>query len=117
MDWATGGFSRTPPWSATWWPSYAPTTPPRPPPSSGEPDTVRVPGTVPASPLSREAPTYSGRVSIQQQVAEAAGRARTASRVLALATRAEKDAALTAIADALTTNETVILVANAEDVE
>jgi glutamate-5-semialdehyde dehydrogenase len=56
-------------------------------------------------------------VSIQQQVTEAAGKARTASRVLALATRAEKDAALTAIADALTTHETVILAANAEDVE
>jgi glutamate-5-semialdehyde dehydrogenase len=56
-------------------------------------------------------------VSIQQQVAEAAGRARTASRVLALATRAEKDAALTAIADALTTYESMILAANAEDVE
>jgi glutamate-5-semialdehyde dehydrogenase len=56
-------------------------------------------------------------MSIQQQVAEAAGRARTASRVLALATRAEKDAALTAIANALTTHETVLLAANAEDVE
>jgi glutamate-5-semialdehyde dehydrogenase len=56
-------------------------------------------------------------VSIQQQVAEAAGRARTASRVLALATRGEKDAALTAIANALTTHEAVILAANAEDVE
>ena len=42
-------------------------------------------------------------MSIQQQVTEAATRARTASRVLALATRAEKDAALRAIADALTT--------------
>jgi glutamate-5-semialdehyde dehydrogenase len=56
-------------------------------------------------------------VSIQQQVTEAATRARTASRVLALATRAEKDAALTAIADALTTHEATILAANAEDVE
>jgi glutamate-5-semialdehyde dehydrogenase len=56
-------------------------------------------------------------MSIQQDVAEAAGRARAASRVLALATRAEKDAALTAIADALTTHESVILAANAEDVE
>ena len=58
-----------------------------------------------------------GAVSIQQQVTEAATRARTASRVLALATRAEKDAALTAIADALTTHEATILAANAEDVE
>ena len=56
-------------------------------------------------------------MSIQQQVADAANRARTASRVLALATRGEKDAALTAIADALTTHEAVILAANAEDVE
>ena len=61
--------------------------------------------------------TYAGRVSIQQQVTDAATRARAASRVLALATRAEKDAALTAIADALTTHETVILAANAADVE
>ena len=56
-------------------------------------------------------------MSIQQQVTEAATRARTASRVLALATRAEKDAALTAIADALTTHEATILAANAEDLE
>ena len=56
-------------------------------------------------------------MSIQQQVTEAATRARAASRVLALANRAEKDAALTAIADALSTHETVILAANAEDVE
>ncbi len=56
-------------------------------------------------------------MSIQQQVADAANRARAASRVLALATRGEKDAALTAIADALTTHEAVILAANAEDVE
>jgi glutamate-5-semialdehyde dehydrogenase len=56
-------------------------------------------------------------VSIQQQVTEAATRARAASRVLALATRSEKDAALTAIADALSTHESVILAANAEDVE
>jgi glutamate-5-semialdehyde dehydrogenase len=56
-------------------------------------------------------------VSIQQQVTEVATRARSAARVLALATRAEKDAALTAIADALTSHETVILAANAADVE
>ncbi len=56
-------------------------------------------------------------MSIQQQVADAATRARTASRMLALATRGEKDAALTAIADALTTHETVVLAANAEDAE
>ena len=56
-------------------------------------------------------------MSIQQQVADAANRARVAARVLALATRGEKDAALTAMADALTTHEAVILAANAEDVE
>ena len=56
------------------------------------------------------------RMSIQQQVTDAATRARTASRVLALATRAQKDAALTAIADALSTHEGAILAANAEDV-
>ena len=56
-------------------------------------------------------------MSIQQQVTEAAGRARAAARVLALATRAEKDAALGAIADALVTHEAVILAANAEDVD
>ena len=55
-------------------------------------------------------------MSIQQQVTDAATRARTASRVLALATRAEKDAALTAVADALSTHEGAILAANAEDV-
>ncbi len=55
-------------------------------------------------------------MGIQQQVADAATRARAAARVLALATRAEKDAALTAIADALTTHEAAILAANAEDV-
>jgi glutamate-5-semialdehyde dehydrogenase len=56
-------------------------------------------------------------MSIQQQVADAAGRAKAASRVLGLATRAEKDAALTAIADALVTHQATVLAANAEDVE
>jgi glutamate-5-semialdehyde dehydrogenase len=56
-------------------------------------------------------------MSIQQDVAEAAGRARVAARALALATRAEKDAALTAVGDALVTHETIVLAANAEDVE
>ncbi len=56
-------------------------------------------------------------MSIQQEVADAADRARSAARVLALATRAEKDAALTAIADALVTHEGIVLAANAEDVE
>ncbi len=56
-------------------------------------------------------------MSIQQEVTEAARRARAAGRVLALATRAEKDAALTAIADALVTHEAIVLAANLEDVE
>ena len=45
-----------------------------------------------------------------------AGRARAASYGLALATRARKDAALHAMADALLAGETEILAANAEDV-
>ncbi|MBF4767497.1 glutamate-5-semialdehyde dehydrogenase [Nocardioides agariphilus] len=56
-------------------------------------------------------------MSIQQEVVEAAVRARSAARVLALATRAEKDAVLTALAEALVTHETSVLAANAEDVE
>jgi glutamate-5-semialdehyde dehydrogenase len=56
-------------------------------------------------------------MSIQQQVADAAARARVASRVLALTTRAEKDAALTAMADALVTHQATVLAANSEDVE
>jgi glutamate-5-semialdehyde dehydrogenase len=55
-------------------------------------------------------------VSIQQQVIEAAERAREASHALALATRAQKDAALLAMADALLAREAEILAANAEDV-
>jgi glutamate-5-semialdehyde dehydrogenase len=55
-------------------------------------------------------------MGIQEQVAEAAARGRAAARVLALATRAEKDSALTAIADALITHEATILAANDEDV-
>jgi glutamate-5-semialdehyde dehydrogenase len=56
-------------------------------------------------------------MSIQQDVTDAATRARVASRALALASRAQKDAALTAMADALHSNETAVLAANAEDVE
>jgi glutamate-5-semialdehyde dehydrogenase len=55
-------------------------------------------------------------VSIQQEVVEAAQRAREAGHVLALATRAQKDTALLAMADALIARETEILAANAEDV-
>jgi glutamate-5-semialdehyde dehydrogenase len=55
-------------------------------------------------------------VSIQQEVVEAAERAREAGHELALATRAQKDAALLAMADALLAREAEILAANAEDV-
>jgi glutamate-5-semialdehyde dehydrogenase len=49
-------------------------------------------------------------------VAEQAARARTASIVLAQATRAAKDAGLEAMADALAKAETAVIEANAEDV-
>src|SRR6478609_3300226 len=53
---------------------------------------------------------------MSSEVLEAAGRARTASHGLALATRVQKDAALHAMADALLAHETAVLAANAEDV-
>ena len=52
----------------------------------------------------------------QDDVLAVAERARAASLGLALATRAQKDAALLAMADSLLEHETEILVANAEDV-
>jgi glutamate-5-semialdehyde dehydrogenase len=55
-------------------------------------------------------------MSTAPSVAEAADRARRASRGLALATRAQKDRALHAMADALGEAEREILAANAEDV-
>jgi glutamate-5-semialdehyde dehydrogenase len=55
-------------------------------------------------------------MSTQQDVLDAAGRAREASRTLALATRAQKDRALHAMADALVGAEDAVLAANAEDV-
>ncbi len=55
-------------------------------------------------------------MSTANSVAEAAGHARRASRGLALATRAQKDRALHAMADALGGAEQEILAANAEDV-
>jgi glutamate-5-semialdehyde dehydrogenase len=61
-------------------------------------------------------PDYPLVVSIQQQVLEVAERAREAGHALALATRAQKDAALLAMADALLDREAEILAANAEDV-
>jgi glutamate-5-semialdehyde dehydrogenase len=55
-------------------------------------------------------------VSIEQDVKAAAIRAREASHGLALATRAEKDRALLAMADALEAQAATVLEANAEDV-
>ena len=49
-------------------------------------------------------------------IADLAGRARTAARALAVATRAEKDAALLAMADALEACTAEILAANVLDV-
>src|SRR5688572_25029624 len=55
-------------------------------------------------------------MSSEDSVREVAARARTASHVLATATRATKDAALHAMADALLGSEAEVLAANAEDV-
>jgi len=55
-------------------------------------------------------------VSIEQDVKTAAERAREASHGLALATRAEKDRALLAMADALVEHQKSVLEANAADV-
>jgi glutamate-5-semialdehyde dehydrogenase len=55
-------------------------------------------------------------MSSEEAVREVAGRARTASHVLATATRAAKDAALHAMADALLASAPANLAANAEDV-
>ena len=55
-------------------------------------------------------------MSSEEAVREVAVRARTASHVLATATRAVKDAALHAMADALLASSPAILAANAEDV-
>ncbi|GAA3805710.1 glutamate-5-semialdehyde dehydrogenase [Nocardioides panacisoli] len=55
-------------------------------------------------------------MSISADLADVAGRARIASRALAIATRAEKDAALQAMADALLARADEVLAANAEDV-
>src|SRR6476646_7555610 len=55
-------------------------------------------------------------MSTQQEVLDAAGRAREASHGLALATRAQKDRALLAMAEALLAAQPALLAANAEDV-
>ncbi|MGD9959598.1 glutamate-5-semialdehyde dehydrogenase [Nocardioides sp.] len=56
-------------------------------------------------------------MSVEAQVRSTALRAREASLVLALATRAQKDAALLAMAEALTGHAEEILAANLEDVD
>jgi glutamate-5-semialdehyde dehydrogenase len=56
-------------------------------------------------------------MTAEQAVLDAARRARAASHGLALATRADKDRALRAMADALVARESEVLAANAEDVE
>src|SRR5688500_10888869 len=56
------------------------------------------------------------RADHEAGVREVATRARTASHDLALATRATKDAALHAMADALLAQASAVLAANAEDV-
>ena len=54
--------------------------------------------------------------TVEERVAEVAGRARVAATDLALATRAVKDAALLAMADALLEQSETVLAANADDV-
>ena len=56
-------------------------------------------------------------MTIERDVRAAAERAGAAGRALALATRAEKDAALLAMADALLAGSAAVLAANAEDVD
>ena len=54
--------------------------------------------------------------TVEERVAEVAGRARVAATDLAIATRAVKDAALLAMADALLEQSETVLAANADDV-
>ena len=58
----------------------------------------------------------SNEGTVEERVAEVAGRARVAATDLALATRAVKDAALLAMADALVEQSETVLAANADDV-
>ena len=58
----------------------------------------------------------SNEGTVEERVAEVAGRARVAATDLALATRAVKDAALLAMAEALVEQSETILAANADDV-
>ncbi|WP_433605417.1 glutamate-5-semialdehyde dehydrogenase [Prescottella agglutinans] len=62
-------------------------------------------------------PAASDSGDTRQEVHEAARRARVASRVLALLTTAQKDAALHAAADAVVAATDAVLAANAEDIE
>ena len=73
--------------------------------------------TVSSGPGSRSSPPDGSRLELSfVTVAEQAAKARTASIVLAQATRAAKDAGLEAMADALAKAETAVLEANADDV-
>jgi glutamate-5-semialdehyde dehydrogenase len=60
---------------------------------------------------------YAAGMSTTDQVRDVAARARQAAHVLAVATRAHKDAALLAMADGLVAAQDAVLAANAEDVE
>ena len=56
-------------------------------------------------------------IDVERAVLEACQRAKVASRALATATRATKDAALEAMADALVANAATLIEANAKDVQ
>jgi len=56
-------------------------------------------------------------VDVESAVLEACQRAKVASRALAMATRAQKDTALEAMADALVTNAPALVAANEKDVQ
>jgi glutamate-5-semialdehyde dehydrogenase len=62
-------------------------------------------------------PEPSVSTDVENAVREVAGRSKVASRVLATATRARKDAALLALADALVESSARVLAANADDVQ
>ena len=75
--------------------------------------TASLENTVATTPSSAAGPA----ADVAEQVLAAARRAKSAARVLATATRATKDAALDALADALVAHTDEILEANAEDLE
>ncbi|WP_265522128.1 glutamate-5-semialdehyde dehydrogenase [Oerskovia flava] len=78
------------------------------------PDRTTAAGTSATGTSPAPAPTSA---DVSEQVRETARRAKVASRVLATATRATKDAALHALADALVAASAEIVAANAVDVE